>query len=140
MSKCPGFCPHPHLYYKENFKRVVNEHIRKIDLYKKNHPGYRTIFFVLDESSAYIQSREKVEEAKLGDRIAGIPHIQFVDNAFLSVIIGTSIDYLIWFSPYKLINGESGRFELPLAAVYDMSNMAFKRELYEADKMVSSEV
>lgn len=46
---------HNYKFYYSNFERVLMKHNNQIDLYGKNHPGYKTIFLVLDESSAYFE-------------------------------------------------------------------------------------
>jgi hypothetical protein len=37
--------------FRANFVRVISKHAKKVNQYKKNHPGYKLIFFVLDETS-----------------------------------------------------------------------------------------
>ena len=36
------------------------KHNNQIGLYEKSHPGYKTIFLVLDESSAYFEMESKM--------------------------------------------------------------------------------
>ena len=44
---------HDYQKYIDNFQRVFEKHNLKVPKYKENHPGYKTIFFIYDESSAY---------------------------------------------------------------------------------------
>ena len=127
--------------YKKNFERTVKEHICKIELYKSNHPGYKIVFFVCDESSEYIEvSGEKPKEVWEGKKQKGKPHLYFLDHDFLNVFKSTGIDYLIWFSPYKLITTLNREIELPQVSVYDANHFEFEMIKYDSNQMISSEV
>ena len=56
ITDLPTEKDHNYSWYKESFERVLNEHNKKVELYKKNHPGYKIIFFVFDESTLYFES------------------------------------------------------------------------------------
>lgn len=42
---------HNYKYYYSSFRRTVRKHLSKLDEYKKNHPGKKVIFLVVDETS-----------------------------------------------------------------------------------------
>lgn len=113
---------HNYSFYKENFKRVLSEHIKKIPLYKNNHQGYKTIFFILDESSAYIECQgEKPDMDKMqeNDKIKALPHFFFWDSSFIEVFKDKQIDFLIWYAPFKLLRSDKGIIDLPKVAIFD---------------------
>ena len=131
---------HNYSFYRENFKRVIEDHIRKIGLYKSNHPGYKIVFFVMDESSSYCQLCDKKVDIKEGDKAKVKPHLHFFDKAFTNVFIESEIDYLIWFSPFKYFRTVQGFLDLPHAVVFDIHNMNFDEFDYVSDNMVSLEL
>lgn len=131
---------HNYTFYIDNFKRVIGEHSKKVDLYKKNHPGFKTIFFVMDESSAYFSSREEDVNPEAGKMIKGNPHLFFLDKAFIDSIRQAPIDYLIWYVPFKLLKTDRGRFNLPRAVIYDIGRLDFEEINYDAPYMVSTEI
>lgn len=113
---------HNYLFYKSNFKRVVSEHIKKLPLYQSNHAGYKTVLFVLDESSAYYQCKDdkpNLNDMHEGEIIKGKPHFFFRDDSFVNVFLHSGIDYLIWYAPYKLLRTPKGVLEIPKAVMYD---------------------
>lgn len=141
VTDLPTEQDHNFKFYKNNFARAIDDHKSKIDLYKKNHPGYKIIFFILDESSAYFEIAENVKpNIKKGEIAQGRPHIHFLDRQFLQVIDHSEIDYLIWYAPYKMINLEGGNvYDMPRAAIYDCSQMDFECLEYDNNRLVSVE-
>ena len=127
--------------YLECFWRTIENHKKKIPNYKKNHPGYKVIFFIFDESSAYCETVDKyLGEKKKGILFEGRPHIPFVDKEFLKIMDNSEIDYLIWFTPYKLIRLEGDKiFNLPKAAIYSRGSMDFQYLTYDYDRIISVE-
>ena len=81
-TKLPTKEDHNFARYIANFERVFKKHEEKIDLYKSNHPGYKTIFFIFDESSAYRQvlCKEDVDNLKEGQLGIGMPHFFAMTN------------------------------------------------------------
>ena len=131
--------------YFENFKRVINKHNNKINLYNLNHPGYKTIFFILDESSAYFEysnGEDEIRNRKEGSIVHGRPHFYWMDSEFLEVIRNTEVDYFVWYAPFKLIRLEKGKiFELPKAAIIDVKNIKKSKFIdFNHDKLVSIEL
>ncbi|MCH5345165.1 MAG: hypothetical protein J1E64_14120 [Acetatifactor sp.] len=129
---------HNYEFYKKNFVRVIDNHKKNFDMYKTNHPNYTMIFFVMDESSAYLKvSQHKVatQQYRADDMINRIPHFWFMDNNFLCSFENSNIDYLIWYTPFKLIN-----FDLPKVCVFDIHNMPEQRIAYDSKYIISAEV
>ncbi len=134
---------HNYDFYLSNFERTVKEHIRKIPLYKQNHPKYKLVFFVFDESSAYMETEINSIRKQIHyehEKIKASPHIHFLDKSFLNIVRNTNIDYLIWFSPFKQTRCEWGEIEMPIVGVFKITDMDFETCIYEADYMLSTEV
>ena len=66
--------------YCKGFERTVKKHIGKIENYRNNHPGYKLIFFVFDESSGIYFENEGNDAGRL--------HFHFLDNKFINVFKG----------------------------------------------------
>lgn len=95
---------HNYKFYYQNFQRVVGHHINKIPIYKENHPEYKMVFLVFDESSLYGIAENDIEaqkEFKCGDILNIQIHSHILDKRFAEMLINSSVDYLIWFTPYK---------------------------------------
>lgn len=140
----PSEQDHNYLFYKSNFERVVSEHIKKLPLYQSNHIGYKTILFVMDESSAYLQcenNKPNMDEAHEGEMIAGKPHLFFWDENFVNVFLHSGIDYLIWYAPYKLLRTSQGIFELPKVVMFDCKTGNYDNLIkYNEERICSSEL
>lgn len=132
---------HNYNYYLENFKRVIEKHRQSITLYRKNHNNKRLIFFIFDESSAYCQVDKKTDLKNLPrDGMKCMPHFFFLDKEFIECIKQCKIDNLIWFAPYKHIITETGKFDFPLAIIYDMKYINEMQCIeYDKEKMLSAE-
>lgn len=134
---------HNYDYYYKNFVRVLEHHKERVDLYKRNHPNYKMIFFIMDESSAYIQVKKMnniKRERKVGEMVLGQPHFYFMDKNFIKVFKDSDIDYLIWYAPFKLINSSVGKLDLPKVCVFDVKKSKFQCQEYDTNCMVSMEV
>ena len=55
VTDLPSTEDHNYQFYCANFQRALEKHIKKILLYRSNHPDKKLIFFVFDESTAYVQ-------------------------------------------------------------------------------------
>lgn len=121
-----GYQDHNYDYYVSNFKRVVEKHIKKIEKYKQNHPGFKTIFFVFDESSPYIKCFDDYRPKNVGEKVFAQPHWWWIDNNMLSVIKDSEIDYLIWMCPYKYFKAEI-ELEYPKAMIYDVKKIKYNK-------------
>ena len=135
-----GYADHNYDFYVNNFKRVVSKHIKKIEKYKKNHPGFKTIFFVFDESSPYIKCFDERRPKQAGEGIFAHPHLWWFDKNMLSTIENSDIDYLIWMCPYKHFEAEV-KLDFPMAIIYDVKNMNYSDCIsYENKDMQSLEL
>jgi hypothetical protein len=139
VTDLPTEQDHNYKFYKNNFIRTIEEHKRKIALYKQNHPDYKTIFFVLDESSAYFEGETKHEIVLQGMPFVGRPHIWFLDKAFIQVFQNSNIDYIVWFTPFKHFESLE-KIVLPEIVVFDTSQIIEELQDYVIDNMVSCEV
>ena len=131
---------HNYVFYLENFKRTVKKHIGHIPNYKKNHPGYKVIFFVFDESSAYV--RKAGEKRIINGRPAMLAqmHLFVADKAFVDVFRNSEIDYIIWCAPFKSIEVLEGNPVLPRAAVIRAKDFDMEAIYYDPTEMVSAEL
>lgn len=123
VSGLPTFEDHNYTFYYEGFARVLNHHKDRIALYRKNHPSYKLIFFVFDESSAYVEASVPIKEllVRAGEKLTGEPHIFYRDKRFVDIITSLDIDYLIWHTPNKGFDLDTGVHLQPnIVAVYDM--------------------
>ena len=134
---------HNYTQYRDGFKRTVRKHIDKIGNYKRNHPGYEVIFFVFDESSAYFEVAGAPTKTQVGKAHLGIPHLWYVDENFTEIFIGSDIDYLIWYTPYKhceIYDNEGQEVHLPVAIVIDVKNYKEEQIHYDISRMIGVEV
>lgn len=136
----PTYKDHNYGFYRDNFIRVIGEHAKKLGLYKRNHPGYKMVFFVMDESSAYFKICNKYIKPEKGKTIEGEPHYFFFDKKFIEAIKRTQIDYLIWYAPFKLLQTDNGILNLPKAVIYDIFKIDIDEIEYDQSDMYSSEV
>lgn len=133
---------HNYKFYKDNFIRVIESHKKKIANYKINHEGYKVIFLIVDESTAYM---EKIigpfAKPDTGVVRKGQIHKFFADKAFTDTFMNSEIDYVIWYAPYKLVQfSESEYFPLPRVCVFNTKNKELYTEKYCDKLMESSEM
>ena len=141
VTDLPTDDDHNYKFYYSNFERVLMKHNNQIDLYGKNHPGYKTIFLVLDESSAYFEMESKMDNGLT----KGQSHYCFFDNIFVNVLRKLKADYLIWYAPFKYYAVPQGeeRPDLPEVCVVDIRNIdQLNSHLlsYDTNKMKSVEL
>ncbi len=92
--------------YRKSFVKTVENHSSKIYKYKTNHPEIdRVVFMICDESEAYYEVQERTEKG-FKARI----HIWFGDNNFMKALKNTSVDAIIWFTPYKALERDGINF------------------------------
>lgn len=142
-TKLPTHEDHNYNLYLKCFSRVIRKHIDSIPLYKSNHPGFTTIFFVFDESSAYFEADHPIDFKKQvhqGNILSGRPHLFFADEDFIDVFVNRGIDYLLWYTPYKRYEGLSPQVTFPTLCVFDLSQKDFLRIKYDKEKMPSAEI
>lgn len=128
--------------YFENFKRTFNKHNKSIDLYCKNHPGYKTVLFLFDESTQYVEVKDEyfLQHSSL-EPITCKPHIPFIDTKFLSIIESSKTDYVVWQTPYKLLRGEHNKIiKLPRCCIIERKSIKKKHfTAYNYDLITSIE-
>lgn len=139
-TKLPTEEDHNYRFYRDNFVRTVETHKKKIQRYRENHPNCKVIFFVFDESSAYMEPLHKTKNPVKGQLHCGRVHFWFNDSAFIKVLRDSDIDYLVWFTPYKLIRFLEKGVELPRAVVYNIKELLREQFEYNEDCMMSVEV
>lgn len=128
--------------YRENFSRVVLKHAKKAEQYRKNHLGYKLVFFVFDETSGVYYKREKQNKSILteGDSVLARPHIYWSDSFMVDIIKKSQADYFIWFKPYNSFVTPLGiNDDFPKIIIYDVKNMRISTENYSVEDMISSE-
>ena len=134
---------HNYGFYRDSFVRTIETHKRKIPQYQKNHPGCKTIFFVFDEASPYFEAKNIPTYRRVGEIEQGYPHLWFQDQAFISAIAESQIDYLIWYTPYKhctLSDAAGKQLELPRATVMKVKGSIIDTMRFSAEKMMSAEL
>lgn len=141
VSDLPSKEDHNYGFYYDNFKRTVSKHIDKIPLYRKNHPDKKLIFLIFDESTGYVQVADKslAERGPVAGEFFQCDLLwHFLDKRFVDVFKNADIDYLVWFTPYKMIHGSP--VQPPKICVFDMKKYNFsKLKEYPEEYIVSSE-
>lgn len=125
VTDLPGREDHNYARYLESIKRVTAQHIKHIELYRKNHPGYKLVFFIFDESSAYIKTsnQELIQKGiKEGQHVEGRKHFFFKDKALLETLRDVDVDYLLWFAPFKHFFNVDESKQLPSVCFYDLKS------------------
>ena len=135
----PSLEDHNYRYYKTNFRRIIEKHKKQIARYRINHPGYKLVFFVFDESSMYCKTDTPNRTIKKGEPFLSVPHIWFSDKAFTEIFKNSEIDYLVWFTPYKQFICSNPTIKLPLVCVFDCNQEGYEPIDYPEDYMVSTE-
>ena len=131
---------HNYEFYCSGFERALKKHISKIPLYKKNHPGYDVIFFVFDESSAYVQVENKVlaeNGIREGEPFCFDMYWHFLDKRMVNVFKDADIDYLIWYSPFKHFESTC-QYEIPTVCVYDVKNYDYSDMIDYPEEFIMS--
>lgn len=141
-SGLPSLEDHNFNRYFDNFKRVFDKHVKKLGDYNKNHPGYKSIFFIFDGSTAYVEHLDGLPlEPKPGQLLAGRPHIFTRDRRFVNIIKNSGVDYVIWYAPWKaILKPGGGVYDFPRCAIYDVKNIK-EKDLFDYDPkfVISSE-
>lgn len=140
LSGLPTNEDHNYHFYCDNFKRVLDNHTESIPIYKSNHPDKKLIFFVFDESTGYLITDEDTAKRNLvaGEHFFAYPMWHFFDNKFVNVFRHSGIDYLIWYTPYKMFHGCP--IQPPKVCVFDVKNYNYEDMVnYPDDLIVSSE-
>lgn len=107
--------------YVENFKRIVQKHVNKIENYRINHPGYKLGFLIFDEAPAYFEPFDKKIKPKAGEAVRGWPHLYFRDKNLVDSFCNVDVDFIIWITPFKDLPGNI--HFLPKICVFDMKRI-----------------
>ena len=130
---------HNYRFYYNGFKRTVAKHLAKIPSYRKNHPGMKIVFLVVDESSGVYFERPFGDKQLSFGRL----HMPFCDKRLLEVFEQSDLDYLILFCPFNHYESQGGHLELPKLVIFDVRNMACNEMLqridYDETRMFSRE-
>lgn len=133
---------HNYTFYYTCFQRVIKKHIDSIDLYRKNHPDHKIVFFVMDESAGYIQAlNEQMANTTIvpGQAYEFYLYCQFWDKKFIDAFRGTDIDYLIWYCPFKHFESNMP-LDMPEVCVYDIKKLPKKFGItYPENLIISAE-
>ena len=107
---------------------------------------YKLIFFIFDESSAYLESDISVDKKsiKIDQPFWGRPHLYFLDKRFINTIKNSGADYVVWFAPYKVCR-QFDQTNIPFlkGAVIDVNSIDMNDKSllsYNEDLIISSEV
>lgn len=93
--------------YKKNCNRVMSEHIKKIDIWKTEHPNIKHKgLFIFDETEAYFKGcvRHVYKDLYCFFWDATRPielHKPWMDVSFIAKAYTAQLDFIIWFCPYK---------------------------------------
>lgn len=118
--------------YVENFRRIVDKHLQKINSYRKNHPGYKLGFLIFDESPGYMQVEKFYAGTKPGDKVKGDLHFGFRDRKFVEVFLNHDLDFVIWMTPYK--NMPQNPMTYPAISILDLKKKGkWKKHMIEYD-------
>ena len=139
---------HNYSRYYKNFVRVVEKHKNQVSLYRKNHPNKKLIFFIMDESTAYIETSKISDKSKIGFAISPNQiHLPCRDKKFMQVFEDSDIDYFIWYMPYKhftpvqSLNDIDPNNLIPKTVVIDIKKISEDEWInYKDELMMSSEI
>ncbi len=130
---------HSYEKYLNEFIRVIKKHDESYELYVKNHPTKKLIYFILDESSPYFRSEEKSIVIKAGKSICAQLHLFFKDKNFVDVLKNSKADYIIWYAPFKHFDSLE-KVELPKVVIFTKDNLKYMKTIdYSIDEMYSIE-
>ena len=141
-TQLPTHEDHNYDYYRDNFVRTIESHKIKIPNYKANHPNLKTVFFVFDESSQYMQVSKKISNPRVGTSVMAMPHLWWTDAEFISSVTNSDIDFVIWFTPYKhceMYEQDRKPVTMPVVTIIDTKQIIDTFE-YTRDLMESVEI
>ena len=138
---------HDYEMYLKMIDRVLMQHNKRVRAYNNNHPGFKSIFVVFDESSLYVEAYRHYEREELA---YGMPfkakrmHKPYRDNNILNLISKLDCDYILWVNPFKRTNrsmSKSGRsFKIPSIALIEVKRVnKIKCISYNSSLLISTE-
>ena len=90
--------------YYNNIERVLEDHNKQTDNYRKNHPNCKLIFCVCDLSEHEHIIRRVNPDGKLIDDIVYNPCF---DNSVLHIIKELDVDFVVWYRPWLMPTTDS---------------------------------
>lgn len=131
---------HSYCFYLESFRRIVGKHAAKAQGYRESNPDKRLIFFVFDESTAYLACSDEGATRRAGEEVIGQPPWFFLDSEFLKVIRKCGADYFVWFTPFKHAwLSDGSHVDAPTVCVFDCARFDVDAIEYDSARVVSSE-
>ena len=100
--------------YLNGFERVVSKHLQKIPEYRKEHPSFKLGFAIIDYTLPYYscESEEAVKDFKMHKQVIATLHKWANDRAFTGKLLNEDLDFVIWYTPFK-VQIEDGKNQLP---------------------------
>ena len=125
---------HTYKNYRKNCNRVLNEHIKKIPIWGKEHPNikYKGLL-IFDETECYFDGYCKITKNNRGFFIPEIQssnlHKPWMDIDFINNAYNSQLDFIAWVCPYKPYSLSQSQmyYEYPQIAILDTR---FKRTDY----------
>ncbi len=141
LTDLPTEEDHNYDKYVANFKRVIEKHNSSYDLYANNHKGYKLVYFILDESSPYMQVSSPDDKiAVVGKAVEARLHLPFLDKAFIDTLAASKADYFVWYMPYKHFKSKE-MVRLPQAVIYSKDILgAITIQKYDRELLSSIEI
>lgn len=90
--------------YINGAKRVISKHIDNIPEYHTNHPNSTLGFVFIDFTLPYMvcKSKEDVVRFNSGEEVHVELHHWCRDEAIINLLKDKDIDFVIWYTPYKI--------------------------------------
>lgn len=141
QTDLPTVDDHNFIRYRGNFNRIVKKHAKKVKNYRHNHPGFKLIFFVLDETSGMYFENSAQKEAIKGDTHLSRAHCHWLDEVMVETIKECGADYFVWYKPHNSFETPFGvNDDFPKIVIYDIKRMDFETTVYDVKNMISSEI
>lgn len=138
-SGLPTDKDHNYRAYVDHFTRTVMKHAGNNTHYRSEQPEFNLGYLIYDESTAYFESVSS--GSALGLSNFGKPHFWFDDEAFISVIVKSEVDFLVWMTPNKYMNIQDlSSVPLPEMTIVDVRLLADRTpRTYDSGRMRSVE-
>lgn len=143
------FDHHKYVYYKRQGIRVIKQHLKKIDIWREQHPDILHKGIVIcDEAGLYFNGTAipvGVKNDILQYQFIPFPpltiHEPWLDIDFVEPLLNAKIDFVVWFMPYKRHStvGSSMNHKYPTLVICDLRFFCrtnLKR--YNCDSMIPS--
>ena len=117
---------HTYEKYCNHVCRVLQDHLKSAEMCKRKHKNWKMGFLVMDETEIYVQCKnvndisgsiDQIKQCEVED----LPHVPFLDQRMMNLLMNSEIDFLIWFCPYKAMGRDILNF--PLVTFIDLQKM-----------------